>query len=96
MRLQDIILSTVLAIFCGTIVAYFEICLVANDYLPITPLVTAGVVEIVFVVPWTFIVRKLYAHVYPPRQMLVIYGKYSPYDLMEKINSRKDKYDICA
>lgn len=96
MRIQDIILSNVLAIFCGTIVAYFEICLVANDYLPITPLVTAGVVEIVFVVPWTFIVRKLYAHVYPPRQMLVIYGQYSPYDLMEKINSRKDKYDICA
>lgn len=28
--------------------------------------------------------------------MLVIYGEYSPTNLIKKINSRRDKYDVCA
>lgn len=47
-------------------------------------------------IPWVFIVRKVYQFLYPPRQMLVVYGHYSPDDLIAKINTRKDKYNICA
>ena len=32
MRVSDIILSQILAVFLAMIVSYFEICLVANDY----------------------------------------------------------------
>lgn len=96
MRIQDIILSNALAIFCGTVTAYFEICLVANDYLSPVPLLWAGAAEIAFIIPWTFLVRKVYARMYPPRQMLVIYGEYSPEELIRKINARSDKYDICG
>lgn len=95
-RIQDIILSHFLGILCGTFVGYFEICLVANDYLDPKPLLAVALAELIFIVPWTFIVRKVYAWVYPPREMLVIYGNYSPDDLMSKINSRKDKYNICG
>ena len=38
MRISDIILSQILAVVLAMIVAYFEICLVANDYLPPQPL----------------------------------------------------------
>lgn len=96
MRIQDIILSNALAIFCGTVTAYFEICLVANDYLSPVPLLWVGAAEIAFIIPWTFLVRKVYARMYPPRQMLVIYGEYSPEELIRKINARSDKYDICG
>jgi exopolysaccharide biosynthesis polyprenyl glycosylphosphotransferase len=41
-------------------------------------------------------VRRLYQFLYPPRRMLVIYGDHSPDDLIGKINTRKDKYNICA
>lgn len=95
-RIQDIILSHVLAIFCGTVAAYFEICLAANDYLSPVPLLWVAAAELIFIVPWTYLVRKAYARMYPPRQMLVIYGEYSPRDLIEKINARSDKYDICG
>lgn len=96
MRVSDIILSHILAVILAMIVAYFEICLVANDYLNPEPLLLMTLTEIVFIVPWVIIVRKLYQYLYPPRQMLVIYGNYSPDDLIEKINTRKDKYNICA
>ena len=38
MRLSDIILSQVLAVLLAMVVSYFEICMVANDYLNPRPL----------------------------------------------------------
>ncbi len=96
MRMSDIILSQILAVLLSLVVGYLEICLVANDYLTPKPLILMTVAEIVFIVPWVILVRKGYQRLYPPRQMLVIYGNYSPDDLIEKINTRKDKYNICA
>ena len=91
MRLSDIILSQVLAVLLSMVVAYFEICLVANDYLTPKPLLLMTLAEIIFIVPWVILVRKAYQRLYPPRQLLVIYGNYSPDDLISKINTRKDK-----
>lgn len=96
MRVPDIILSQVLAVLLAMVVGYLEICLVANDYLTPRPLIMMTLAEIIFIVPWVILVRKGYQHLYPPRQMLVIYGNYSPDDLIDKINTRKDKYNICA
>ena len=96
MRRADIILSQILAVVLAMGVAYLEICLIANDYLSFQPLFFMGLVQAAFLIPWVFIVRKAYQFLYPPRQMLVVYGHYSPDDLIAKINTRKDKYDICA
>lgn len=96
MRIVDIILCHVLAIFCSGVVAYLEICIIARDYVSFVPITAVCLAEVAFIVPWVYIVRKLYVYLYPPRQMLVIYGDYSPEDLMSKINTRKDKYNICA
>lgn len=96
MRLSDIILSQVLAVILAMVVSYFEICLVANDYLSPRPLFLMTLTEIALIIPWVILVRKAYQHLYPPRQVLVIYGNYSPDDLIGKINTRKDKYNICA
>lgn len=96
MRVSDIILSQTLAVILAMVVSYFEICLVANDYMNPEPLILMTLTEIVIIVPWVIVVRKLYQHLYPPRQLLVIYGNYSPDELIAKINTRKDKYNICA
>lgn len=96
LRIMDITLSHVLAILCSAVVAYFEICMVTRDYSSIVPLLMMMGAELLFVIPWIFIVRKLYDCLYPPKQMLVICGEYSPNDLINKINTRKDKYNICS
>ena len=33
--------------------------------------------------------------IYPPRKMLLIYGAHNPKDLIHKISSREDEYNIC-
>ncbi len=96
MRMTDIELSHVLSILLSGIVAYLEICMIARDYVNIVPVLGMVGLELLFILPWIYIVRKLYERLYPPRQMLVIYGHYAPDDLIAKINTRKDKYNICA
>ncbi len=96
LRMMDIALSHVLAILCSGVVAYFEICMVTRDYSSVIPLLMMIAAEILFVLPWIYVVRKLHDWLYPPRQMLVIYGDYSPDDMISKINTRRDKYNICS
>lgn len=96
MRVPDIALSHVLAILLSGVVGYLQLCLICRDYVSPKPMLGVMAVEVIFILPWIFIIRKLYARLYPPHQMLVIYGNYSPEDLIAKINTRKDKYNICA
>lgn len=90
----DIILSHALAIVLSSVIAYFEICMISRDYMNIKPVIGMMCIQILFIVPWVWIIRKIYKSLYPPRQLLVIYGNYSPIELMNKINKRNDKYNI--
>ncbi len=96
MRMTDIGLSHILAILLSGIAAYFEIGMIVRDYVNPEPVLGMMAVQMIFILPWIYIVRKMYGRLYPPRQMLVIYGHYAPDDLIAKINTRKDKYNICA
>lgn len=96
LRIIDICVSQILAVLCANTVEYFELCIVAKDYMPVAPLLTMTAIEIAIIVPFVYIVRYTYVRLYPPRKMLVIYGHYPPDELIQKINTRKDKYNICG
>lgn len=96
MEVTDIILSNVLALVLGNFVGFFELCLVCRDYVNPWPLVGTMACEIVFIILWNLLIRGVYKAIYPPRQTILVYGDYPPDDLISKINTRKDKYDICA
>ncbi|MBQ6845373.1 MAG: exopolysaccharide biosynthesis polyprenyl glycosylphosphotransferase [Agathobacter sp.] len=96
LRITEIVLSNFLAIICANVVEYFQLCLILNDYVMFKPLIIIALIEMLLVVPYVYIIRKLYVQMYPARKMLVIYGDYEPDDLIKKINTRKDKYNICG
>lgn len=96
MEASDIITSNVLAVIMSNVIEYFIVVLAVRNYVLVYPIVVMTVTEIAFAILWAQLVRNLYQRLYPPRKMLVIYGNYPPDDLIEKINSRKDKYNICA
>lgn len=96
LRMTDICLSQILSIFCANGIAYLQICMVANDYMWVGPLLTLAAVEVIMIIPFVYLVRYIYVRLYPPRKMIVVYGHYPPDDLIKKINTRKDKYNICA
>lgn len=96
LRITDICLSQILAILCANVVEYFQICMIANDYMPVHYVLVMTGLELVIILPMVYGVRFMYTRLYPPRKMIVIYDKYSPDDLIAKINARKDKYNVCA
>lgn len=95
-RITEMVLSNYIAVVCTNVVEYFQLCMIMNDYVPVHPVGVLMVVELIFILPYVYMVRKIYIQMYPPRKMLVIYGDYSPDNLIAKINTRKDKYDVCG
>ena len=95
-RITEMVLSNYIAVVCTNIIEYFQLCMIMNDYVLVYPLAALMVAELVFIVPYVYFVRKLYVQMYPPRKMLVVYGDYPPDNFVSKINTRKDKYDVCG
>lgn len=96
LRITDICLSQILAILCANVIEYFQVCLISNRYMPVSPMLALTGLELLVILPGVYLVRFIYTRLYPPRKMLVIYGQHSPSELIRKINSRKDKYNVCA
>jgi exopolysaccharide biosynthesis polyprenyl glycosylphosphotransferase len=95
-RMSDVALSQVLALFCANFIEYFQLCMILKAYLNPIPLVCLTLVDLILIFPWIYITRRIFVTLYPPRKMIVVYGDRSPKFLIDKINQRNDKYNICG
>ena len=90
----DVFYSLTLAMICTNVVTYLQITLIHRWFLPVWPLLWMTVVQLIFIIAWIFVSRYIYAKLYRPRKLLVIYGDRDPGDLIHKMNARRDKYAI--
>lgn len=90
----DVIYSLTLATICTNVVVYFQITLINRWFLEPMPLIAATFVDFVVIVIWAFGSQYIYSKLYRARKLLVIYGDRKPDQLIEKMNSRKDRYNI--
>lgn len=90
----DVFYSLTLATICTNIVEYGQITLVNRYFLSPWPLVQMTGVQILLIIVWIFGSRFVYSRLYRARRLLVIHGDRDPGELIYKMNSRKDKYDI--
>lgn len=95
LRLMDVLYSQILSLLCANIVAYVQVVLISRKYLSSVPLLKMTVVQIAAILLWVFICKLIYAALYPPRQMLLVCYDRDPDDMIEKMSSRQDKYEIC-
>ena len=93
-RLLDIVYSQLLALVCANVVGYLQLCIICRDYVNPVPLLKVTGLEAVVILLWIFTCRFLYAKMYPPRHLLLVYGYKTPMEFIDKINARKDKYVI--
>lgn len=94
LRLSDIIFSQILSMFFVNAVTYLQICLIGRAIMNIRPIIYIMFIDCVLIVIWAFCSRQLYARLYPPRRMIMIYGDRESQSLIHKMSTRKDKYDI--
>ena len=95
LRLMDVLYSQILSLLCTNIVAYAQIVLVSREYLSAIPLIRMTVFQIVLILVWVFVCKMIYAALYPPRQILLVCSERDPDDMITKMSSRQDKYEIC-
>ena len=94
-RLDDIY-SLALAAICSNVVIYLQITLINRWFLSPIPILIMTLAEFCVIVVWAFGSRYLFNHLYGARKMLVIYGERRPDQLIRKMESRRDKYNICG
>ena len=96
LRTFDVMYSQILSVVCVNVITYLQLCLIGRwrfmEY--VKPMVQMTVFDVVLVIAWVTLTQWAYSKIYPPRKLLLVYGKYSPDNLIRKIGSRQDKYDI--
>ena len=96
LRIFDLLFTQIFSTLCVNIITYLQLCLIGRWTLwqNITPIVYMTLAQLLIVIAWSLFVRWLYTKLYPPKRMLLVYGAYSPDNLLRNISSRKDKYAI--
>ena len=94
LRLFDVIYSQLLSLFCSNVVLIVELCIIFRDYVNPAPVLGMTLIQTIVILIWVFFCRWLYMKLYPPRNLLLVYGEKTPTEFIKKINSRKDKYFI--
>ena len=97
LRVFEVLYSQILSVICVNLITYLQLSLIGRWKFGtnLLPLLYMTATDLVMVVIWVVSMRWVYARLYPPRRMLLIYGDRNPRDLIAKLSSREDKYLIC-
>lgn len=91
----NLIYSQVISVLFTNIVTYLQVAVIDRRFINPIYLLPLTMVEIIFIVIWTMLFQVLYRNMFPPRKMLFVEGDHKDYHLMDKMNAREDKYQIC-
>ena len=96
LRMFEVLFTQILSMFCVNAITYVQLCLIGHwKFLThMEPVIRMTVADAVIVFCWAAFNRWIVTKVYPPRDVLLIYGPYSPDSLIHKIQGREDKYEI--
>lgn len=96
MRILDVILSQIFSVLVVNAFEYLQLALIGRwRFLThLKPMLWVTGINLIAVVLWVFFMRVIYARIYPPHQVLLIYDKFSPKSLIHKMEERKDKYIV--
>lgn len=95
-RIFEILYSQTISILFTNAFSYLQLCLIGRWKLMenVLPMVYMTVAEMIVVLVWSFFARWVYMKVYPPKKMLLVYGAYSPDNLIKKIRNWGDSYEL--
>lgn len=96
LRTVDVTFSQILAIFFTNVVTIFELALINRWFMSPKPIFIMSVVQMIAGFIWVWLSRCIYRRLYPPHQMIVVYGQYDYEDMLMKMERRHDKYHIRA
>lgn len=96
MRVLDVLISQILSVLCTNVIAYMQLALIGRwKFLShIGPMLWLTGTNLMIVLVWVVFARWIYATIYPPRQVILVYDKHNPEKFQKNISTRADKYVI--
>ena len=96
-RIRKMLFTQFVAIACVNLITYLQLCLIArwSFLLNVTPMLYLTAVDFAVAFVWVLAANLIYRKLYPPKQMLIVYGGKRPDRLIAKLKTRKDKYTVC-
>ena len=96
LRAFEVLFTQIFSVLCVNAITYLQLCLIGHwkFWTHMEPVIGMTIADAVIVFVWAFFNRWIVTKVYPPRDLLLIYGPYSPDSLIHKIQGREDKYEI--
>lgn len=91
----NLIYSQIMSVLFTNVVTYMQIAVIDRRLVNPVYLLPLTIGEIAFIVIWTLVFQAIYRNLFPPRRMVFIEGDRKDYHLMDKMNAREDKYQIC-
>lgn len=76
-------------------ITYLQISVIGRRLLSTLPLLLLTLGDILLILGWAAIMKRLYFRLYPPRRLVIVYGSRRAAELVLKMSSRVDKYMIC-
>lgn len=97
-RVFEMLYAQIISVLCINTVAYLQLCLICRWQLMtnMVPMLALTLVQLIAVNAWSFLFRRLFRIFYPPRPMLLVYGDYSPGELLRKLQMRGESFHIQA
>ena len=86
--------SQLIALVIVNFITYLQLSLIANVMISPLPIVVLMVIDSVIALICSFLYSHLYHVLYPPKNMIMIFGNDNAIDLKFKMDTRSDKYRI--
>lgn len=96
-RIRKMLSALYIAIVSVNLITYLQLCLIArwSFLLNVTPMLYLTAADFAVAFVWVLAANLIYRKLYPPKQMLIVYGGKRPDRLIAKLKTRKDKYTVC-
>lgn len=94
LRRMEVVLSQFLATFLANFVMYIVICLLAFGLVNPGYLFLMQLIDCAIAVVWTIFATLFYNRIFQPWKILLIYGDRPANELVDKLETRRDKYAI--
>ena len=94
LRPGDLIFSQLIVNVFVNLIMYLQICLLSNALVHVAPIIGMTFQNMLVSIAWGYLAVWIYKLMYPPRDVLLVYCDRDPDNLVNKMNSRQDKYSI--
>lgn len=93
-RRFDLAMAQWIGLFMSNFITYFQLCLIANVLISPIPMLLLMAIDVAVVIVFVYVYNFLYFRIYPPYNMIMIYGNDNAVDIKIKMDRRHDKYHI--